>query len=82
MIPYSPTFPLQIQLIPRKMFPPPVGLFLYISKLVQLQNPTLIMTHDAVAPTSFCSGEYFPVMCHQYSSVNTEDTVSYVQVRK
>lgn len=74
--------PSQIQFVPAfKMLPPPVGLFLYISKLVQLQNPTLIMSQDTVAPTTFCSGGYFPIVCYQYPSNDPGEAVRNIQVR-
>ena len=58
----------------------PVGLFVYISRLVQLQNPTLLMTPDIVAPIQFCSGETFPIVCHQYPTNDPVEAARYIKV--
>ena len=58
----------------------PVGLFVYISKLVQLQNPTLLFTQDIVVPIPFCSGEYFPITCHQYPPSDPLEAVGHIKV--
>ena len=42
--------------------------FLYLSKFIHSQNPSLLMTDQEVIPEHFCSGAYFPVGCIQYEA--------------
>ena len=46
----------------------PISLFLYISKLIHLQNPLLLMSENEVIPVPFCTGVSLPIACHQYSA--------------
>ena len=43
-----------------------VQFLLFISKLINLHNPLLIMTEEETIPKSLCSGMSFPIMCSQY----------------
>ena len=45
-----------------------IKLFLYISKLIHLQNPLLLLTEKDTIPRSFCSGISFPVTCTLYQA--------------
>ena len=51
----------------------PIQLFLYLSKLMHLQNPLVVMTEHEEIPAQFCAGESFPVACMQYGASNVAD---------
>ena len=51
----------------------PFRLFLYLSKLIHLQNPVLLLREYEDIPLSFCSGKFFPVTCSQYDASSSDD---------
>ena len=48
------------------MDPNLITLFVHISKMLQMQNPVMVMTGYDEQPASFCSGYFFPITCHYY----------------
>ena len=44
----------------------PISLFLYISNLIHVQNPLLLLTEHETIPMPFCTGVSFPITCQQY----------------
>ena len=46
----------------------PMQLFLYISKILQLPSPTLLLKEDETIPMEMCNGSAFPIACIQYRS--------------
>ena len=53
------------------MDPTLVQFFILVSKLINLQNPLLIMTEDEIIPLSFCNGNTFAIICSQYPAKNS-----------
>lgn len=58
----------------------PLELFLYISKLVQLQNPILLMTEEESIQAEFCLDASFPLSCRVSGSGETLDHLESNQV--
>ena len=50
------------------MDPSLVQFFLFLSKLINLHNPLLIMTEEETIPLPLCNGLSFPIICSQYSA--------------
>ena len=57
----------------------PIQLFLHLSKLINLPNPSLIMTNEEQIPSQFCSGAYFPIICQHYDAGESNEMADQLQ---
>ena len=53
-----------------------IKLYLYLSKIIHLHNPLLLLTEEEDIPIQFCSGISFPIICTQYS-VSDRDEIAH-----
>ena len=51
----------------------PIKLFLYISKLLHLPSPTLLLREDETIPMEMCLGNALPIVCIQYGSADSDN---------
>ena len=54
-------------------------LFLYLSKLINMQNTLLLMTDEEDVPTQLCEGLSFPIVCSQYSISDSDVIANQIQ---
>ena len=56
-----------------------IQFFIYLSKLINMHNPLLLMTEEENIPIQFCSGMSFPIICSQYSVSDISDITDQIQ---
>ena len=56
-----------------------IQLFLSLSKLINLHNPLLLMTHEEQIPLPFCSGMSLPIICYHYAPSESSDVAERIK---